>query len=102
MRLRDLRLHASNGAHFGISDAKTEAGIREVQVSPDLAEEIVAHLDRLRRAGLPTDADAYLFPNMRGGRMSRHETNGETRTRTGDTTIFSRVPKTLELVRNSC
>ena len=71
VRIRDLRLHASNGAHFGISDAKTEAGIREVQVSPDLVEEIVAHLDRLRRARLPTNADAYLFPNMRGGRMSR-------------------------------
>jgi integrase len=34
-------------------------------------EELVAHLDRLRRARSPTDPDAYLFPNRRGGRMSR-------------------------------
>ena len=71
IRIRDLRLHAASGAHFRIPDAKTEAGIREVQVSPDLLEEIVAHVDRLRRAGQPTDVDAYLFPNRRGRRMTR-------------------------------
>lgn len=53
------------------SRRKTEAGIREVQISPDLVEELIAHLDRLRRAGLPTDPDAFLFPNRRGGRTSR-------------------------------
>ena len=73
MRIRDLRLHAASGAHFLIPDAKTEAGVREVQVSPDLLEEIVAHIDRLQRSGLPTEPDAHLFPNMRGGRMKRHE-----------------------------
>ena len=71
VHLRDVRLHDPSGARFRIRDSKTEAGIREVQVSPDLVEEIVAHLDRLRRAGLPSDPDAYLFPNVRGGRMSR-------------------------------
>ena len=71
IRIRDLRLHAASGAHFRIPDAKTEAGVREVQVSPDLLEEIVAHVDRLRRGGLPTDPDAHLFPNLRGGRMTR-------------------------------
>ncbi len=71
IRIRDLRLHAADGAHFRIPDAKTEAGIREVQVSPDLAEEIVAHLDRLKRAGVATDPDSYLFPNLRARRMSR-------------------------------
>jgi integrase len=34
IRIRDLRLHAATGAHFRIPDAKSEAGIREVQVSP--------------------------------------------------------------------
>ena len=43
--------------------------------SPDLFEELVAHVDRLGRAGLPTDPDAYLFPNVRGGRMSRQRAN---------------------------
>jgi integrase len=71
LRIRELRLHAATGAHFRIPDAKTEAGIREVQVSPDLVDELVAHLDNLRRAGRPTEPDAYLFPNLRGGRMSR-------------------------------
>jgi integrase len=71
MRVGHLRLHAPSGGHFRIPDSKTEAGVREVQVSPDLAEEIVEHVDRLRRAGLPTDSDAHLFPNVRGGRISR-------------------------------
>ena len=71
LRIRELRLHAATGAHFRIPDAKTEAGIREVQVSPDLVDELVTHLDSLRRAGRPTGPDAYLFPNLRGGRMSR-------------------------------
>ena len=71
IRIREVRLHAATGAHFRIPDAKTEAGVREVQVSPDLVDELVAHLDRLRRAGRPTEPDAYLFPNLRGGRMSR-------------------------------
>jgi hypothetical protein len=75
IRIRDLRLHAASGAHFRIPDAKTEAGIREVQVSPDLLEEIVAHVDRLRRAGLPTEPESHLFPNLRGGRMKRQRAN---------------------------
>lgn len=75
IRIRDLRLHAASGAHFRIPDAKTEAGIREVQVSPDLLEEIVAHVDALRRVGLPTDGNAYLFCNRRGGRLRRQKIN---------------------------
>jgi integrase len=71
IRIRELRLHAATGAHFRIPDAKSEAGIREVQVSPDLVDELVAHLDNLRRAGRSTEPDAFLFPNLRGGRMSR-------------------------------
>jgi integrase len=67
VRLRDVRLHDPSGARARIPDAKTEAGIREVQLSPDLVDELVAHIDRLRRAGLPTGPDAYLFPNLRGG-----------------------------------
>jgi integrase len=71
LRLRDVRIHDPAGSRLRIVDAKTEAGIREVQVSPDLAEELVAHVDRLRRSRQPTDPDAFLFPNVRGGRMSR-------------------------------
>jgi integrase len=71
IRIRDLRLHAASGAHFRIPDAKTEAGIRDVQVSSDLLDEIVGHIDRLGRAGQPTDPDAHLFPNRKGRRMTR-------------------------------
>jgi integrase len=76
IRIRDLRLHAASGAHFLIPDAKTEAGVREVQVSPDLLEEIVAHIDRLQRAGQPTDRDAWLFSNLKGRRMTRQRVGG--------------------------
>jgi integrase len=71
MRVRHLRLHDPGGARFHIPDAKTEAGVREVQISPELVEHLVGHLDRLRRAGRPTGPDAYVFSNVRSGRLSR-------------------------------
>jgi integrase len=70
LMIGSVRLHA-DGAQLRILDAKTEAGERVVLVSPDLAEVIVEHLDRLRRAGLPTGPHDYLIPNTRGGRISR-------------------------------
>jgi hypothetical protein len=36
LRIGQIRLHDPDGARFQIADAKTEAGIREVQTSPDL------------------------------------------------------------------
>ena len=45
------------------------------RVSPDLLEEIVTHVDGLRRVGLPTDRAAYLFCNRRGGRLQRQRVN---------------------------
>lgn len=75
IRIRELRLHAASGAQFRIPDAKTEAGAREIQVSPDLLEEIIAHVDALRRVGHPTDGDAYLFGNRRSGRLQRQKVN---------------------------
>jgi len=71
IRLRDIRLHDPEGARFRIPDSKTEAGIREVQMSPDLVEAFVEHVDRLRRAGLPTGPDSFAVPNKTGGRMTR-------------------------------
>jgi hypothetical protein len=32
---------------------------------------LTTHLDQLRRGGRSTEPDSYLFPNLRGGRMSR-------------------------------
>jgi integrase len=71
LKIGAVRLHDAEGAQLRILDAKTEAGERVVLVSPDLAEVIVEHIDRMRRAGLPTGPDDYLVPNTRGGRISR-------------------------------
>jgi integrase len=71
IRIGHLRLHDPGGARLQIPDAKTEAGVREVQISPDLVEQLVMHLDRLRRAGRPTGPEAWGFPNSRGGQLSR-------------------------------
>lgn len=71
LRIRHARLHDPEGARFQIPDAKTEKGIREVQMTPELAAAVSAHLQRLKVAGFPTGPDAYVFPNQRGGRISR-------------------------------
>jgi integrase len=71
LRIGQLRLHDPDGARFRILDAKTPTGIREVEISPDLVEVLVEHIDRLRRAGAPTGPDDYAFPNLRGGHMTR-------------------------------
>jgi integrase len=71
MRIGHLRLHDPDGARFRIPDAKTDTGIREVQMSPDLVEAVIEHLDRLRRIAAATGPDAYVVPNLRGGRVAR-------------------------------
>jgi integrase len=71
LKIGHLRLHDPEGARFRIPDAKTESGVREVQMSPDLVEAVVEHLDRLRRMGAPTGAEDYLVPNLHGGRLNR-------------------------------
>jgi integrase len=71
LRLGQVRVHDPNGARFLITDAKTETGIREVQLTPDLVEAVVEHIDQLRRAGHPTGPTDPLVPNLNGGRISR-------------------------------
>jgi integrase len=71
LRIGEVRVHDPDGARFRIPDSKTETGIREVQMSPDLVEAVVEHLDWLDRIGAPTASTAYLVPNLRGGRPSR-------------------------------
>lgn len=71
LKIGMVRLHDTEGTQLRILDAKTEAGERVVLVSPDLAEVIVEHIDKLRRAGMPTGPDDYLVPNIRGGRITR-------------------------------
>jgi integrase len=71
LKVGQVRLHDPAGAHFHIPDAKTETGVREVQMSPELVEAVVTHLDRLRRVGRSTTANDYLAPNLRGSRIRR-------------------------------
>jgi hypothetical protein len=71
MGIGHLRLHDPEGARFRVPDAKTDTGIREVQMSPDLVEAVIEDLDRLRRIGSATGPDAYVVPNLRGGRIAR-------------------------------
>ncbi len=71
LKVGQVRLHDPEGARLRIPDSKTETGVREVQMSPDLVEAVVEHLDRLRRGGVPTGPEDWLIPNSRGGRMSR-------------------------------
>ena len=70
MKIGHVRLHDPAGARFRIPDSKTETGIREVQMSPDLVETLVEHLDRLRRSGAPTGPEDPLLPSLHGTRMS--------------------------------
>ena len=71
LKIGQVRIHDPDGARFRIPDSKTETGVREVQMTPDLVEAVVEHLDRLRRAGAPTGPEAYLVPNLLGGRLNR-------------------------------
>jgi integrase len=71
LRVGQVRLHDPLGARFHIPDSKTDTGIRDVQMSPDLVEAVVDHLDRLRRTGRPTGPEDWLVPNTRGGRLTR-------------------------------
>ena len=69
LRIGDLRLDAPAGAHLRIRESKTEAGVREVQLSPALVDAIRDHLERLRAAHLPDGSDAFLVPSTKGTRL---------------------------------
>ncbi|HEY5193395.1 MAG TPA: hypothetical protein VIJ39_05920 [Solirubrobacteraceae bacterium] len=71
IRIGHRRLHDLTNARLDIPDSKTETGIRVVEISPYLAEVLIAHIDRLRKAGRDTEPEAYPFPNERGNRMTR-------------------------------
>jgi integrase len=70
LRIGDIRLDAPSGAHLRVRESKTDAGVREVQISPDLRDTIIEHLARLHEAGLPHGLEAFLVPSTTGTRMS--------------------------------
>jgi integrase len=71
IQIGHLRIHDLHNARVDIPDSKTETGIRNVEISPYLAEVLIEHIDRLSKAGFDTGPTAPLFPNERGKRMSR-------------------------------
>ncbi len=71
LRIGQVRIHNAQTARFFIKDAKTEAGIREVQLTPSLTQTLASHLERLARSGRPTGPEDYLMPNRAGSRSSR-------------------------------
>jgi integrase len=71
LRVGHVRLSGPDAARLTIVDAKSEAGIREVQMTPELTRVVTEHLVRLQRTGLPARLGDYLVPNSRGGRLSR-------------------------------
>jgi integrase len=71
LRIGHVRLHDPEGARFHIPDAKTETGVRVVEMTPDLAEAFLKHLQRLRDAGYATGLDNHVIQNSRGGRVTR-------------------------------
>ncbi len=71
LRIGQVRLHDQAGGRFRILDAKTETGIREVQMTPRLTAVVIEHIDRLRRAGHPTGPDDFLVQNITGGQLTR-------------------------------
>ncbi len=71
LRIGHARLHDPEGARFHIPDAKTETGVRVVEMSGDLAAAFLRHLQRMRDAGYATGLDNYVIQNSRGGRVTR-------------------------------
>src|SRR4051794_36262283 len=67
LKMGQVGVNDPGGGRLRFLDAKTATGIREVQMTPDLTEAVVEHLDRLRRVGHPTGPSDYLVPNITGG-----------------------------------
>jgi integrase len=71
LRIGHVRVHDPRGARFKVTDSKTETGIRDVEMTPELVEVVIEHIDNLRRAGHPTGPEDYLVQNTHGGRLAR-------------------------------
>ena len=88
LRIGHARLHDPEGARFQIPDAKTETGVRVVEMTRDLAAAFLRYFQRMRDAGYAKGLDNYVIQNSRGGRVTRqrvaaiireaaHEARGE-------------------------
>ena len=64
---RDVRLHDPNGARVWIADSKTPRGVRHVEITPSLRDELLAYRADKVRHNYPTGPDVPLFCT-RGGK----------------------------------
>jgi integrase len=69
LRNRDVRLHAAP-RRLDVLDSKTPTGVREVHLSPELADLLARYRDERRRAGRPTGNDDLLWTAADGGPRS--------------------------------
>ncbi len=65
---RDVRLHDPNAARLWIADSKTPAGVRHVEITPSLRDELLSHRADKVRHGYPTHPDAPFFCTRSGKR----------------------------------
>ncbi|HTU85125.1 MAG TPA: tyrosine-type recombinase/integrase [Solirubrobacteraceae bacterium] len=70
LRERNVRLHDPAGARFWIADSKTPTGVRHVEITPALRDELFTHLADKARRGYPIGPDEYLFCTRQGHRWS--------------------------------
>ena len=62
-----LDLH---GGRLRVGESKTEAGLRDIELTFFLQAELREHLAHMKSLGRPTSATAPIFPTYRGGRHS--------------------------------
>ncbi|HTD57414.1 MAG TPA: site-specific integrase [Solirubrobacteraceae bacterium] len=65
---RDVRLHDANGARLWIADSKTPTGVRHVEITPSLRDELLAYRADKIRHGYPTGPDTPFFCTRSGKR----------------------------------
>jgi hypothetical protein len=65
---RDVRLHDPNGSRLWIPDSKTETGIRHVEITPALRDELLAYRAEKLQHGYPVTLDTPLFCTATGRR----------------------------------
>ena len=65
---RDVRLHDPNGARLWIADSKTPTGVRHVEITPSMRDELLAYRADKVRHGYPTGPDDPFFCTRSGKR----------------------------------